>query len=151
MSMTKYAQTHISTWHSNVIYPHLRMWLCSVMYYGMGLFHLGTRLVTIGFCEGLFHTVTNILFFWGQRFKFWMLISTIDPLKPTLIWEKKSGPIDGLPTPPKKKVVIFPKYDTKTSYKMRNMLFIEYYGVRWTGTPPHCYHGKNPKIHLGYF
>jgi hypothetical protein len=43
--------------------------------------------------------------------------------------KKKSGPIDGLPIPPKKKVVIFPEYDTETSYKMQNMLFIEYYGV----------------------
>ncbi len=92
----------------------------------MGLFHIGTRLVIVGFCEGLFHSVTDILLFWGQRFKFRMFISTIDPLKPTLIWKKKSGPIDGLPTPPKKKLVIFPKYDAKTNYIM---LFIEYYGV----------------------
>lgn len=90
------------------------------MYYGMGLFHLGTRLVTVGFGEGLFHSVTDF-FFGGQRFKFQMLVSTIDSLKPTLIWKKKeknSGPIDGLPIPPKKKVVIFPEYNTETNYKM---------------------------------
>jgi hypothetical protein len=34
---------------------------------------------------------------------------------------------------------------------MQNMLFVEYYGVRWTGTPPRWYHGKNPKIRLDYF
>jgi len=102
------------------------------MYYGMGLFHLGTRLVTVGFCEGLFHSVTDFLFLEptiqiSDAYLNHQFIKTNIDMKKE---KRKSGPIDGLPIPPKKKVVIFPEYDTETSYKMRNMLFIEYYGVR---------------------